>query len=83
MSGSDLFVTNPRANTIGEYNATTGAVIDASPVTGLDGPQYLAVADTSSAVPEPASLSLFAVGALGFAALRRGVSQPPGTRHGG
>ena len=44
LFGNDLFVANGgSANTVGEYNATTGAVINASFVTGLSAPVGLAV----------------------------------------
>ncbi len=43
MSGNNLFVTNFFSNTIGEYNATTGATINANFITGLNGPIGLAL----------------------------------------
>jgi len=39
----NIFVTNFTGNTIGEYNATTGAPINASLITGLNGPQSVAL----------------------------------------
>jgi len=39
----NIFVTNFTGNTIGEYNATTGAAINASLISGLHGPQSVAV----------------------------------------
>jgi hypothetical protein len=41
--GQLLFVTNPTAGTIGEYDATTGAAINPSLITGLDQPGAIAV----------------------------------------
>ena len=41
--GNDLFVANNGTNTVGEYNATTGAVINANFVTGVNGSYGLAV----------------------------------------
>jgi hypothetical protein len=37
-----IFVTNAFNNTIGEYNATTGAVVNPALVSGLDGPAFIA-----------------------------------------
>ena len=42
MSGGDLFVANVGAGEVGEYT-TSGATVNASLVTGLDGPVGLAV----------------------------------------
>jgi hypothetical protein len=39
--GQDIFVTS--GNTVGEYDAATGAVVNASLITGLDGPSGLAL----------------------------------------
>ena len=70
VSGLDLYVSYG-GNTIGEYNASTGAPINASLVSGLNFPALIAVTNPPSSVPEPASLSLLAAGALGLAAIRR------------
>jgi hypothetical protein len=45
VSGGNLFVVNQHIGTIGEYNATTGATINASFITGLgvNGPTYIAL----------------------------------------
>ena len=47
VSGSNLFVTNDAAGTIGEYNATTGATVNASLVSGLSNPVGIAVAGSN------------------------------------
>ena len=47
VSGPDLFVTNNNNGTIGEYNATSGAVVKSSLVSGLDGPIGIAVPSSS------------------------------------
>jgi hypothetical protein len=51
VSGSDLFVTNFLAGTIGEYT-TSGAPVNSALISGLDAPAAIAV------VPEPSSLTL-------------------------
>jgi hypothetical protein len=43
LSGNHLFVANATTDTIGEYDATTGATINANFVTGLIDPQRLAL----------------------------------------
>jgi DNA-binding beta-propeller fold protein YncE len=43
MSGGNLFVANFGTGTIGEYNTTTGATINASLVSGLNTPLGIAV----------------------------------------
>ena len=75
LAGWDLFVTlygvTYGTGTVAEYSAT-GATVNAALVSGLSsGPMFIAVANSGSAVPEPASLSLLAAGALGLATLRR------------
>ena len=53
-NNNHLFVSNGNSNTIGEYDATTGAAINAAFITqGLDGPDGLVFA---TALPEPVSL---------------------------
>jgi DNA-binding beta-propeller fold protein YncE len=42
VSGQDLFVTNPLNGTIGEYT-TSGAVVDATLISGLNSPTGIAV----------------------------------------
>jgi hypothetical protein len=49
-SRAQIFVTNEGNNTVGEYNATTGATINSSFISsGLNGPSGIVV---SSSVPE-------------------------------
>ncbi len=73
-AGTYLFVTlygsTYGSGTIGEYT-TAGAIVNAALVSGLNGGLFIAVANSDSAVPEPASLSLLAAGVLGIAAIRR------------
>src|SRR5262249_21190076 len=66
-----LFVDNGSA--IGEYDATTGAAINANLITGLSNANAIAFV---SVVPEPATLVLAALGLLGlvFIARRRKVA---------
>ena len=51
MNAQTLYVANGTGNTVGEYNATTGAAINATLITGLSGPNGgpygLAVASNS------------------------------------
>ena len=54
--GTNILVANPNgggasSGTIGEYNAVTGAAVNASLITGLNYPTEIVVA----AVPEPAT----------------------------
>ena len=41
--GNVLYTTDIGTNTVGEYNVTTGATINASFITGLDGPRGLSI----------------------------------------
>lgn len=63
-ASNNLFVANLNTNTVREYNASTGALINASFITGLSGPAFIAVV---SPVPEPSSMVLVA-GAVAAAA---------------
>jgi hypothetical protein len=60
LSGNDLFVANQSGTTVGEYDATTGAAINANFLTGLNLPAGLLVAS----VPEPSPWSMIAVGGV-------------------
>ena len=53
-----LYVGQTGNSSVGEYNATTGAAINANFITGLNEPEGLAVAP----VPEPSAWSMIAVG---------------------
>jgi hypothetical protein len=67
VSGSNLFVVNQGNGTISEYT-TSGAVVNASLISGLSSPGGIAIAD----VPEPSSLallfSILGMGAFGLCA---------------
>ncbi|MEO6846169.1 MAG: hypothetical protein ABI254_02855, partial [Chthoniobacterales bacterium] len=47
-SAGNLYVSNTSANTVGKYDAKTGAVINASFITGLSGPRGLAMDATGN-----------------------------------
>jgi hypothetical protein len=66
--GSDLFVVDFKANTIGEYT-TSGAPVNSTLISGLNGPQDLAI----SGVPEASTWAMALTGfaALAFAGFRR------------
>src|SRR5208337_4105956 len=64
LSGSDFFVASYGLGTIGEY-AMSGGTVNASLVSGLSYPYAIAVVDT----PEPSTVALLAVGAVGLLAL--------------
>ena len=68
MSGADLFVVNFATNTIGEYT-TSGAPVNPTLISGLNGPQDLAI----SGVPEASTWAMALTGfaALAFAGFRR------------
>ncbi|HUB81528.1 MAG TPA: hypothetical protein VMB03_22165 [Bryobacteraceae bacterium] len=67
-SGSTLFVSNFDAGaagggTVGAYNTTTGAVIDANLITGLNGPEGLAVSGNKVFVASIGTANIGTVGA--------------------
>jgi len=68
-SGNDLFVVvdNPDSSSarIGEYNATTGATINAAFITGLNGSAGIALV-----TPEPSTSIMLAIGAAALLACR-------------
>jgi len=66
VSSSNVFVTN--GNAIDVVAADTGGTLTASFITGLNGPEYIAV----QSVPEPAAVAALAgMGVLGVALIRR------------
>ena len=69
--GNDLYVVNQGVGTdvgtIGEYNATTGAPINASLISGLNAPVDLAIGP----VPEPSTIALAGLGATALWLWRR------------
>jgi hypothetical protein len=67
VSGNSLFVAAQSLNTIGEYDAVSGATVNSSLVTGLSSPTGIAI----SSVPEPSAVSLLAIGLGGWAIVRR------------
>ena len=62
VSGNNLFVDNqgPVANIIGEYDATTGAAINAYFIMGLFSSEGIAVAP----IPEPSTWAMIALGGV-------------------
>src|SRR5258708_4069479 len=52
-AGANLFVANFNGNTIGEYNATTGATVNAALVSGLTTPTGIAVSGANLWVTNP------------------------------
>ena len=70
LSGSDLFVTNPLAGTIGEYT-TSGATVNAALISGLNLPQGIAIG--ASVIPEASTwvMALTGFAALAFVGFRR------------
>jgi len=67
VSRNSLFVASQSLNTIGEYDAVSGATVNSSLVTGLSSPTGIAI----SSVPEPSALSLLAIGLGGLTMMRR------------
>jgi len=65
--GNNLYVANYSNGTIGEYDATSGAAINSSLVTGLNFPVGIAV----GTVPEPSTYALLGLGALGVMTVLR------------
>ena len=69
LSAATLYVVNKGTGTntgsVGEYDANTGAPINASLITGLQFPTTVAV------VPEPASIALLAFGSVALLGLVR------------
>jgi hypothetical protein len=59
---AQIYVIQYGNGSVGEYDATTGAAINANFITGLSGPAELAVAS----VPEPSLLGSLALGSTAF-----------------
>jgi hypothetical protein len=62
LSGGNLFVANFAGNAIGEYNATTGATINSSFISGLNGPTGIVVRSPSSVPDASPTLILLLLG---------------------
>ena len=58
----NLYVTNLNSNTVSEYSATTGALINATVATGLNSANAL----TIGVAPEPSTWALLGVGVAGL-----------------
>ncbi len=80
LSGNDLFVANEVSGTIGEYNATTGAAINASLVTGLDFPEGIAISGNDLFVTANGTIGEYnaTTGAAINASLVTGLNFPDG-----
>jgi hypothetical protein len=59
----NIFITNEFTGTIGEYT-TSGATVNASLISGLSDPNFIAIAST---VPEPGTGTFVLLGAVVFA----------------
>ena len=80
VSGSNLFITNYYQGTIGEYD-TSGAVVNASLVSGLNGPSAIAVSGSNLFVTNARSGTIgeyTTSGAVVNASLVSGLSYPAG-----
>jgi hypothetical protein len=80
VSGSDLFVANYSGNTIGEYT-TSGATVNASLVSGLNGPWGIAVSGSDLFVTSASDGTIgeyTTSGATVNAALISGLNDPFG-----
>lgn len=64
-----LFEANGLSDTVGKYNASSGAAINASFISGTDNPEFLAIAQ---GVPKPSSVALAGVIAVGLLTRRHG-----------
>jgi DNA-binding beta-propeller fold protein YncE len=63
----NLYVASTGNNSVDVFNSTTGAFVSSFTPAGLDVPVYLAIAT----VPEPASIVLLTIGALGIGLVAR------------
>jgi streptogramin lyase len=80
--GDTIYVTNYNTGTIGEYDTTTGAVVNASLVSGLNGPAAIAVCGSNLFVTNAGSGTIgeydATTGAVVNASLVSGLSYPGG-----
>lgn len=66
LSGNNLYVANAGSiKTVGEYDATTGDAINATLLSGVNGPEFIAV------VPEPSTFAMLVGGFGSLLAFRR------------
>jgi titin len=78
VSGSDLFVVNKSAGTVGEYT-TSGATVNASFITGLDAPEGIALSGSDLFIVEGSTVSEYTTaGAVVSAPLITGLNFPHG-----
>ena len=82
VSGANLWVANTGGGTIGEYNATTGAVVNAALVSGLNSPTGIAVSGGNLWVANHGNGTIgeynATTGAVVNAALVSGLNAPTG-----
>jgi hypothetical protein len=80
LDGNHLYVSNWAISTIGEYDAISGNPINASLITaaqGLSNPYGMVLVGSASAVPEPSTFLLVAMGLPAVLARRRAQKNSP------